>query len=212
DEDDARETLLLGALPLPRRLHLDPHDRADCEERALDDLQGRDRIALEARVAGRVDEVDLPLLPLEVADRRGEGHLPLLLVVVPPGDSRPGLDRAEPIRRAGLVQQCLDDRGLARPTVPDNGDVADLPRLDCHPSPFLRWILRRVEYPRGVRGRPPHRRGLRPSDPPPPAPGPPRGNPMGRRPPPALPPLPTPPPPPPPPHPLPPPPPPPPPP
>ena len=42
-----------------------PIDAADDDERALDDAQRRERVGLEARVAGRVDEVDLAALPLE---------------------------------------------------------------------------------------------------------------------------------------------------
>ena len=74
DEDDAREPELLGARPDAARVHLDAHDAADDDERALDDPQRAGRVGLEAGVAGRVDHVDLAALPLEVADRRGERH------------------------------------------------------------------------------------------------------------------------------------------
>ena len=118
-----------GALPVARGLNLDAHHGADDEERALDDTDRRDRVALEARVARRVDQVDLPALPLEVADRRGERHLPSLLVLVPVGDGSAGLDRAQPVDRPGLEEHRLDERGLARTAVADDGDVANLPRL-----------------------------------------------------------------------------------
>ena len=131
DEDDAREPERLGAAPVARGLHLDPHDAADRDERALHDVQRRDRVALEARLAGRVDQVDLPALPLEVAQRRRDRHLALLLVVVPVGDGRALLDDAEPVRRACLEEHCLDERGLAGASVTDDGDVADLSGLDC---------------------------------------------------------------------------------
>ena len=83
----------------------------------------------EARVAGRVDQVDLAALPLEVAERRGERHLPALLVLVPVGGGRALLDRAEPVDRAGLEEHRLDERGLPRPAVAGDGDVADLSGL-----------------------------------------------------------------------------------
>ena len=54
-EEDAGEVSLVGALPQARRLHLDAHDAADDEERALDDPERGDRVADEAGVAGRVD-------------------------------------------------------------------------------------------------------------------------------------------------------------
>ena len=130
-EDDAREAQLFRAAPVPRRLHLDAHDAADRDERALDDVQRGDRVALEARLAGSVDQVDLAALPLEVAERVRDRHLALLLVLVPVGDRAALLDNAEPVRRAGLEQHRLDERGLACAAVTDDGDVADLSGLDC---------------------------------------------------------------------------------
>jgi hypothetical protein len=132
DEDDAGEIRRFGACPVARRLHLDAHHRADDEEGAFDNAERGNRVALEAGVAGRVDQVDLASLPLEVADRRRQRHLPPLLVVVPVADRRARLDRAEPVRRPRLEQQRLDERRLARPAVSDDGDVANLARLYWH--------------------------------------------------------------------------------
>ena len=98
-----------------------------------------DRVALEARLAGRVDQVDLPALPLEVAERRRDRHLALLLVLVPVGDRRALLDDAEPVRRAGLEEHRLDERGLAGAAVTDDGDVADLSGLDCGHARRSSW-------------------------------------------------------------------------
>ena len=69
-EEHTRETSFLGTVPVPGRLHLDAHDGAQDEYRPFDDAQRGDRIALEAGVAGRVDQVDLPALPFEVLDGR----------------------------------------------------------------------------------------------------------------------------------------------
>src|SRR5439155_3570070 len=101
------------------------------DERSLDDVQGGDRVALEARLARRVDEVDLPALPLEMAQGRRDRHLALLLVLVPVRGGRALLDDAEPVRRACLEEHCLDERGLAGAAVTDDSDVADLSGLDC---------------------------------------------------------------------------------
>ena len=129
DEDDARELVLLGALPDARGVDLDAHHAAEDDDDALDDPQRRERVGLEAGVARRVDEVDLAVLPLEVAERAGERHRALVLVVVPVGDRRPLLDRAEPVRLPRLEEQRLDERGLPDPAVAGDGDVADLPWL-----------------------------------------------------------------------------------
>ena len=131
-EDDPRELELLGTRPDARGVHLDAHHGGDDDERALDDAQARDRVGLEARVAGRVDQVDLASLPLEVSERRGQRHLPALLVLVPVGDGAAGLDGAEAIDLSGLEEHRLDERGLAGSAMADDGDVADLPGLLRH--------------------------------------------------------------------------------
>src|SRR5438874_1943902 len=156
-DHDAREVALLGALPGAGRLHLDAHDSADHDERSLDDPQRGDHVALEAWVAGRVDQVDLAALPLEMTEGRGQGHLPLVLVVVPVAGRIAGLDRAEPVDRAGLEEHGLDERGLTRRAVADDGDVADLSGLDRHLAGLLLGSLARsilsLRFPRDlVRG------------------------------------------------------------
>ena len=55
DEDDARELVLLGALPDAARVDLDAHHAAQHDDDALDDAQRRERVGLEAGVARRVD-------------------------------------------------------------------------------------------------------------------------------------------------------------
>ena len=86
-----------------------PMTRGDGHERSLDDPGGAAQLALEARVAGDVDEVDLPLLPLGVLERHRDRELPLVLVLVRVGDRRPRLDRAEPVDRARLEEERLDE-------------------------------------------------------------------------------------------------------
>jgi hypothetical protein len=109
DEDDPRKLVLLGALPDARGVDLDAHDAAHDHEDSLDDAQRRVRVGLEAGVAGRVDEVDLPVLPLEVAERAGERHRSPLLVLVPVRDRRPLLHAAEPVRLPRFEEKRLDE-------------------------------------------------------------------------------------------------------
>ena len=132
DEDQSRELELVRAVPHTRRVHLHSHHARDDDQRALDDTQRCDRVRLEACVTRRVDQVDLAPLPHTLAEGRGQRHLSSLLVLLPVGDRRPGLDRAEPVRRLGLEQQGLHERCLARAAVTDDSDVADLPGFDGH--------------------------------------------------------------------------------
>ena len=129
-EEEARDAELLGALPHPPGPDLDSHDAAEDDQGTFHDAQRAARLALEARIARNVDQVELASLPLGVRQREGDRHLPLLLVVVPVGDRRPGVDRAQSIRLARLEEERLDQRGLPRAAMTDDGDVADLSGLE----------------------------------------------------------------------------------
>ena len=63
DDEHAREPELLRELLDARGPDLEAHDAGDDDERALDDAERAARLALEGRIAGTVDEVDLPPLP-----------------------------------------------------------------------------------------------------------------------------------------------------
>ena len=95
------------------------------DERAFHHSRGAAQLALEGRIAGDVDEVDLAVLPARVLERHRDRELALVLVVVGVGDGRPGLDRAEAVDRPRLEEKRLDERRLSRPAVADDGDVAD---------------------------------------------------------------------------------------
>src|SRR2546421_2923689 len=131
-DHDARKVVLLRALPGAGGLHLDAHDGTDGNERALDYPERGDHVALETGVARGVDQVDLAALPLDVAEGSRQRHLAVVLVVVPVAGRATGLDRAEPVDRAGLEEHRLDQRRLARGAVADDGNVADLSGLDRH--------------------------------------------------------------------------------
>ena len=138
DEQHPREAELVRHVLHARRAHLEPHHPVDDDERALDDPQRAPCLALEARVARHVQQVDLAVLPGRVGERERDRHPPLLLVLVPVADRGAGVDRAQPVDLVGLEQQRLDEGRLAGTTMADDSDVADLSGLDCgHGRPFL---------------------------------------------------------------------------
>ena len=67
-----------------------------------------------------------------VAERRGDRHRATLLVLFQVRDRVARVDRPEPVRLSRLEEHRLDERGLARSTVADDGDVADLPGFGGH--------------------------------------------------------------------------------
>src|SRR5262249_11527362 len=131
-----------------RGVDLDAHHAAEDDEHTLDDAQRRVRVRLEARVARRVDEVDLAVLPLEVTQRARQGHGPLLLVLVPVRARGALVDAADPSRLPGLEEQRLDERRLPDAAVAGDGDVADLRGLGgSHTGRVLLGSLRAASYP-----------------------------------------------------------------
>src|ERR1700731_3757239 len=59
DEQHPRDVMLGGDLPQPARADLDAHHAVDDEDRRLADAQRAERVGDEARLAGRVEQVDL---------------------------------------------------------------------------------------------------------------------------------------------------------
>ena len=127
-----KEGELLRALPQPLRGDLDAHDGVDDEDGGLADAQRAEGVGHEARLARRVEEVDLAVLPLEGAQRCRDGHLPRLLVGLGVGRRGAVLDGAEPVEGAGLEQERLVQRRLPAPAVAHQSDIADAVRTMVH--------------------------------------------------------------------------------
>ena len=144
-EDDPREAELLGARPVRGRLHLDAHHRAD-DERARPRRRAARRSCRPGSPASPGVSIRLILRPChsrwQTRRRRATSG-----AAAPPRPSRRPSSRprrSEPVRRARLEQHRLDERGLSRPAVSDDGDIADLAGLDCAsaerpPRTRLRW-------------------------------------------------------------------------
>src|SRR5580693_7184520 len=96
----------------------------DQHQRTVDHVEDALDLAAEIGVAGGVDDIDAGVLP----DQRGrlgqDGDAPFALQIV-------GIERAlgHPLvlaERAGLLQQAVDQGGLAVVDVGDNGDIAQI--------------------------------------------------------------------------------------
>jgi hypothetical protein len=139
DEQHPRDVMLGGDLPQPARADLDAHHAVDHEDRRLADAQRAERVGDEARLAGRVEQVDLAPGPLEGAERRRDRHLAGLLVGLGVGGGRAFGHTAGPSQHPGLKQQRLVQRGLAGSAMADEGHIANRFRAVRHAiSPLLR--------------------------------------------------------------------------
>ena len=105
------------------RLRHRAFDRVDQQQHAVDHRQHALDLAAEVGVAGRVDDVDARAAVLDRAVLGEDGDAALALDVVAVHD--PLADVLVRGERAGLLQQAVDQRGLAVVDVGDDGDVAD---------------------------------------------------------------------------------------
>ena len=84
-----------------------------------------DHLRHEDAVAGRVDQVDLVLLPLERSHREADRDLPFDLLGVEIGRCRAVVDATEAVDRARLVKERRDERRLPDAVVAGDGHVTD---------------------------------------------------------------------------------------
>jgi hypothetical protein len=126
DDDQTRQPALLGVAPDLLRLHLDARHRVDHDERRFGHAQRRARLGQEVRVAGRVDQVDLGLLPLHERERREQADLSLDLVGIEVRHRRAFVDATDPVDGAGVEEQGGHERGLSATSVAHHRHVADV--------------------------------------------------------------------------------------
>ena len=106
-----------------------PFGGIDQHQRAVDHVEDALDLAAEIGVAGRIDDVDARVLPQERRRLGEDGDAALALEVV--GIERTLGDALILAERAGLLQQAVDQRGLAVVDMGDDGDVAELHAGPC---------------------------------------------------------------------------------
>ena len=136
-EDESRELVLLGELRDLLRLHLDPRHRVDDDHRALDHAEPRPRLRDEVAVSGQVHEMEAVVPIVAEGDRGVDRDLALDLLGVEVRRGRAIVDLAPPARRPRPVEDRLDERGLAHPSVADEADVPDARDLDHHTASWV---------------------------------------------------------------------------
>ncbi len=126
DHEDRRQVAAGGEAPDLLRLHFHAgygvhhdHHRFDGGHRQLGFVN-------ENVVAGRVEEVDLMLLPLGKGRRGGDAEAPRDLFLVEVGRSRAFFDSAQPRRRAGGKERARNKSGFPASAVADDGEIAQL--------------------------------------------------------------------------------------
>src|SRR5690606_30840280 len=95
---------IVGVAPRVFGADLDARGGVEHDHGAIDGRGGGDDLAGEVGIAGRVQDIDLVVAPLDRGDRGVDRHAALGLIGVPVGDSVAVFDSTEPGDRAGGEQ------------------------------------------------------------------------------------------------------------
>ena len=129
DADDRLEADLQRLADDELGLRHRPFGGVDEHDRAVDHRQDALDLAAEIGVAGRVDDIDAHVLPHHRGRLGENGDAALALEIV--GIHHALGDALVFAKRAGLLQQAVDERRLAVVDVGDDGDVAELHAKVC---------------------------------------------------------------------------------
>ena len=129
-EGDARNAVALGLAPDRLGLRLDAGDRVEDGDRAVEDAQASLHLDRKVHVAGRINNVDAIVAPRRRRRRRRDRDAALLLLRHPVHRRRALVDLAHLVGAAGVVEDPLGRRRLARVDVGHDPDVPDAVERD----------------------------------------------------------------------------------
>src|SRR6476661_7352776 len=136
DEADARDVVLVRLTPHRLGLGLDTLLAVEDGDSAVEDAQGPLDLDREVDVTGRVDDVDLVVLPEGRRRGRRDRDAALLLLLHPVHRGSAIVDLTDLVRDACVEQDPLGRRRLAGIDVGHDADVADLGQVrkdvECH--------------------------------------------------------------------------------
>ena len=136
DEDQRRDAEPPQRAEEQRRLGLDALDRGDDEDRAVEDAEDALDLGDEVGVAGRVDEVDREVAEGERGDGRLDRDAALALELEGVGLGGAGVDAADAVDRAGVVEESLGEGGLTGVDVGQDSEIERTHGASCLPR---RW-------------------------------------------------------------------------
>ena len=144
DKDETGYVVLVGLPPDGFRLRLDALLGVEDHDAAVQDAQGAFDLRGEIDVARGIDEVDGAVAPGERDTGAIDGDAAFLLFLVVVGLGRAGIDSAQAIRGAGIIEDMLGGRRLAGIDVRNDAEVADLGQVIAsggHGRIFgVRWL------------------------------------------------------------------------
>ena len=130
DERDARDGVAVGLAPDGLGLRLDAGDRVEDGNRAVEDAEAPLHLDGKVHVPGRIDDVDPMIAPLRGRRRRRDRDAALLLLRHPVHRRGALVHLAHLVGAAGVVEDPLGRRRLARVDVGHDPDVPDAVQPD----------------------------------------------------------------------------------
>ena len=130
DEGDARHAVAVGLAPDRLRLRLNAGDRVEHGDRAVEHAQRALDLDGEVHVSGSIDNVDPMVAPRRGRRRRRDRDAALLLLRHPVHRRGALVHLAQLVGAAGVVEDPLGRRRLARVDVGHDPDVADAVERD----------------------------------------------------------------------------------
>ena len=128
DEDEPWDAERRSVAPEHDILRLDARHAVDHEHGEVGSGQAEEYLAAEVGVAGRVDEVDVVVVPVERCDGQRDRLLARSFLGIVVHHGGPLLDRSLPTDHPGAGEQRLGQARLAARVVTDQHDVPDLLR------------------------------------------------------------------------------------
>ena len=131
DERDARNLVLVGLAPDGLGLRLHAGDRVEDGDRAVEDAEAALDLDRKVHVPGRIDDVDPMVTPERRRRGRRDRDAALLLLRHPVHRRGALVHLAHLVGAAGVVEDPLGRRRLARVDVGHDPDVPDAVERDC---------------------------------------------------------------------------------
>src|SRR5262249_8590437 len=126
DEGDARHAVLVGLVPDGLALHLDAADGAEYAHGPVQDAEAALDLGGEGHVAGRIDQRDARITPIQRDRGAVDGDALGALQGVEVGGGVALIDVARLVLAAAEVEDALGGGGLAGVHVGNDADVAQL--------------------------------------------------------------------------------------
>ena len=146
DEGDPGHRVPLHLAVDGDRLRLHAGHGAEDQHGAVEHAQRPLDLDREVHVARGVDDVDLVVVPLDGGGRRGDRDPPLALQLHVVHHRALTLDLLDHVGAAGVIQDPLGQRGLARVDVGRDADIAYVAKV-FHGRVFTQASIQRVERP-----------------------------------------------------------------